>query len=114
MAIDKSHLAFINRRYEQKHKRELNRWEQGGFEKVLSVFASWYRDLMVLKETASEELLINIDQVERLKGSVSQFDPERIQKAINIIEKTKEMLSYNVNVQLAFETMLFELQEVSG
>lgn len=111
LAFDNSHAAYLKRRFGDKHKRERNRWKRRGFEEILDIFASWYRDLMILVETFDENLLVNVDQVERLKEfrNVSTF---KLSKALEIVHKSKEILRFNVNALLAFEVMLFKLREV--
>jgi hypothetical protein len=111
LAFDNSHAAYLKRRFGDKHKRERNRWKRRGFEEILDIFASWYRDLMILVETFDENLLVNVDQVERLKESrnVSTF---KLSKALEIVHKSKEILRFNVNALLVFEVMLFKLREV--
>jgi DNA polymerase-3 subunit delta' len=113
IAVCSAHASRIKNVLSKKHKRRLNREESQGYNEVLSIFSSWYRDLMVLKETSNKKLLTNIDCVDLLEKQSEQISSSQAWGAIEIIKETKWRLKLNVNPQLAFEAMLFELKSLT-
>ncbi len=102
----------VRRRIEQRQKRELSREEHQGFEDILNILVSWYRDIILLKEADRQDLLTNQDCILALRECVDLLTSEDVYKCLQIIEKTKQYLRFNVNMQLAFETMLFKIHDV--
>lgn len=78
----------------------------------LDIILLWFRDLLVLKETNSEQLLVNIDKKSTLQSHLNFIADEKISDIIDIIEKTKKDIKANANLQLAIEMMLLKIQEV--
>lgn len=78
----------------------------------LDIIQLWFRDLLILKETNSEHLLINIDKKNTLQRHLNHIAYEKVSNIIDIIEKTKKDIKANVNFQLAIEMMLLKIQEV--
>lgn len=103
--------SHIIKRLEQRQKRELSREEHQGFEEVLNILISWYRDIILLKETAREDLLTNQDQIMAVKEHADLQTSADVHRCMQIIEETKRYSRFNVNIQLAFETMLFKINE---
>ncbi len=112
-AMNSAHANRLKNLLGRKHKRRLNREERRSYREMLAIISSWYRDLMVLKETANPELLVNTDRFDLLKRYSEQFSTARIQEAIQIVQRTEERFGLNVNPQLALETMLFELKSLN-
>jgi DNA polymerase-3 subunit delta' len=76
---------------------------------ALDILKTWYRDLLVFKETGRAEALINQDQkggIERLAGSLGG---EAIFQGVGAIQATAAAIERNVNKQLTLETMVFTL-----
>lgn len=113
LAIDSTHATRLKNWLSRKHKRKLNREEKESYQEMLTFFYSWYRDLMVLKETSNPRLLINLDCQDLLEGYTGRISSLEAQMAIGTIQKTEECLRYNINPQLALETMLLELKNLS-
>ncbi|MCL6472309.1 MAG: DNA polymerase III subunit delta' [Firmicutes bacterium] len=102
----------IKKRIEQRQKRELSYEEHQGFEEILGIMVSWFRDIILLKETGREDLLLNKDYILAVKETVELLTSQDIYRCLQIIEETKQYLRFNVNMQLAFETMLFKIHDV--
>lgn len=100
------------KRIEQRQKRELGKEEHQGFEDVLTILTSWFRDIILLKETGREDLLTNQDQILAVKEHVDLFSSEDMNRCLQIIEETRQHSRFNVNMQLAFEDMLFGIHDV--
>jgi len=76
---------------------------------ALDILKTWYRDLLVFKETGRAEAIINRDHagdIERLAGSL---DGETILRGVAAIQDAAEAIERNVNKQLTLETMVFTL-----
>ena len=79
---------------------------------LLDFMLAWFRDILILKETASEDLLINLDKKAILGTWGLRIGYQQISYIIKIIERTKQDLKANVNFQLVIENMLLSMQEV--
>ncbi len=76
---------------------------------ALDILKTWYRDLLVFKETGRAEELINRDHaggIERLAGFL---DGEAILRGVGAIQAAAAAIERNVNKQLTLETMVFTL-----
>lgn len=104
--------AHVRKRLEQRQKRELSREEHQGFEEVLNILISWFRDIILLKETDREDLLTNQDLILAVKEFADLFASEDVFRCLQAIEETKQSLRFNVNMQLALETMLLKIHEI--
>lgn len=87
-----------------KHKNE---WQE-----VLTCFLSCIRDVLIYKETANRELIINIDKINEIKDIAEMFSFNKLNGIINIIKDTRNKLDRNVNSALVFDSMLVKIQEV--
>jgi DNA polymerase-3 subunit delta' len=76
---------------------------------ALDILKTWYRDLLVFKETVRAEGLINQDykgDIERLAGFL---DGDAILRGVGAIQDAMTAIERNVNKQLTLETMVFTL-----
>lgn len=79
---------------------------------ILDVLLLWFRDMLLLGQTGSDEFLINLDKKDLLKNHLDRMGYEGICDMIGRIEKTKNDIKANVNFQLSIEMMLLNMQEV--
>ena len=75
----------------------------------LDVLAEWYRDLLLLHQDVSPDLLVHTYHVEALRQLVPRYSRLRLQAAIKTIFETKNALSRNINATLALEVMTLKL-----
>ena len=75
----------------------------------LDALVEWYRDLLLLHQDVSTDLLAHIYHVEALKQLVPRYSRHRLQSAIKTIFETKNALSRNINATLALEVMALKL-----
>ena len=76
---------------------------------ALDVLRTWYRDLLVFRETGGAGALINrdhADAIERLAGTV---DREALLNGARAIREAAAAIERNVNKPLTLETMVFTL-----
>lgn len=86
--------------------------QKSGIEEIFDIMISWYRDLLVFKETGSMDLIINRDKREEIGEFSRRIDIGKIRDIISIIEKAKNNLKSNVQFHLNIEVMLLNIQEV--
>ena len=75
----------------------------------LDGLVTWYRDLLLLHQSAPSELLTHIYHIDTLKGLVPRYSRLHLQSAIKTIFETKKALSRNINATLALEVMTLKL-----
>ena len=93
-----------------KYEKKLSN-QKDNFEEILTAFLSYIRDTIIYKEIGEENLIINIDKILSIKELANIFSFNKLNGIINIINATRENLDRNVNPALAFEVMLFKMQE---
>lgn len=95
----KSPREFL--KYEEFFLKYKNDWQE-----VLTWMLSYIRDSLVYKETGIEELIINIDKVDKIKDIASLFSFTRLNDIIDIVNETRQRLERNVNPSLTYSSML--------
>jgi len=78
----------------------------------LDLLISWYRDLLIYKETQQLDFIMNYDKIEEIVQQANYIETNKLQEIIYIIEDAKMKLRSNVNFQLNMEVMLLNIQEV--
>lgn len=78
---------------------------------ILDIMLSIYRDMLVLRKTGNEYMLINSDKKDIIINNIQKFSVEKLLSNINTIEIARKNIRQNANFQLSIEVMLMELQE---
>jgi DNA polymerase-3 subunit delta' len=78
---------------------------------ILNIMVSFYRDILILKKTGNESMLINLDKKDIILNNMHTFSMSKLMKNIEIIESTGINIKRNVNYQLSIEVMLMKLWE---
>lgn len=86
--------------------------EKEHIEESLDILTSWFRDLLIFRETQGFQFLINYDKMKEIEVQAGRFDLKQLREIILIIDKAKGNLKSNVNYQLNLEVMLLNIQEV--
>jgi len=76
---------------------------------VLNILKTFFRDILVFKETRQDAMLINQDQSSVVAAFAKRLQSEQILQNIADIERAGEILERNVNKTLTLETMAFNL-----
>ena len=76
---------------------------------ALDILKSWYRDLLVFKETGRAEALINRDHAGDIGRLAGLTGVEEILRGIRTIQRAEAAIERNVNKPLTLETMVFTL-----
>jgi DNA polymerase-3 subunit delta' len=94
-------------------KKEIGDSGNGGIFGLLSVWKTWYRDLLVLKTDGPEELLINVDFSHKLKNIEKTFKIENLINSILVIEKAQRDLLHTRNMDLMMENTILALKRLA-
>lgn len=76
---------------------------------VLALYRSWYRDLLVYRETGEASRVTNLDLIETVSALAGTFDPVGCAESIVAIERAGEALESHRNTQLVLESLFLEL-----
>ncbi|MDD3705451.1 MAG: DNA polymerase III subunit delta' [Clostridiaceae bacterium] len=85
-------------------------------ERFLEFSMSWFRDVMVLKESpgSHDNLIINAGSLEVLSRHNSVLTEDKLNSIIDIIKKTFRYVKYNVGIKNSIAGMLFSIAEVNS
>ncbi|HEX3030844.1 MAG TPA: DNA polymerase III subunit delta' C-terminal domain-containing protein, partial [Bacillota bacterium] len=73
------------------------------------MLATWFRDLLIWKNTQEPELMINGDVPEQIRLQSQGFSAQRLEENLAAIERTKSYLRSNVNNRLALNNLFMDL-----
>ncbi|MBC8060199.1 MAG: DNA polymerase III subunit delta' [Clostridiaceae bacterium] len=79
---------------------------------VLICLLYYIRDLIIYKETRDETLVINRDKILNIKELADVFSFNKLSGMIEVVNDTAQNLAKNVNIALAVDSMLLNIQEV--
>lgn len=82
------------------------------FEVILDMMLTFYRDMLVSRETGNEKILINSDKRDIIFNNARKYSPQQLVAGIEQVEAARRAVKQNANYQLAVEHMLIKLQEV--
>jgi len=77
----------------------------------LNIILLWYRDLLLWQLTGNQELLLNQDHLSLITEEALFYPFNRLLNIISKIEQTQRYLNTNVNVRLAVEVLLLNIQQ---
>lgn len=80
-----------------------------GWDFVFNLILSWYRDLMVVKLGHGKKIF-NQDFLPALRNAATRYNQEQLSGIIDRIQKTYNLISRNVNKQLALEVMFLKIR----
>ena len=75
----------------------------------LDQLVTWYRDLLLVRQSTSFDLLTHRNYLESLQQIAGRYSRIHLQSAIKAIFETKRLIERNVNVTLALEVLVFKL-----
>ncbi len=75
----------------------------------LDVLKTWYRDILVYRETGEEERLIHRDRMEAVRTFARGVSRRAVLENIRAVNRAANAIERNANKQLTLETMLFKL-----
>ena len=98
----------IEREWEQRTRRVRRRVETGALDLALQLVSLWYRDLASI-EWGAAELVAHRDRLEQLRRDAGR-DPQRLLRAIELVEETRRRFQLNVTEELACEALAYRLE----
>ncbi len=78
-------------------------------ESILDLILSWYRDILIYKNTGSREGIINGDYQGRVETWADKLEIEPLFGKIAVVEEAREIISRQVNLKLVFQVMFLRL-----
>ena len=81
---------------------------------LLSVWKTWYRDLLLTKAACPEEALINVDFSRELKNASEHFTIEDLLKSFFVLDQGERDLMHSRNLDLLVETTVLKLKRLYG
>ena len=79
---------------------------------TLDIMITYFRDIMIIKENANREMIINIDQLIYLQNLNIKISYSQVSTIIDIIEGTKKKLNSNCNFNISLQVMALNIHEV--
>ncbi|KUG22208.1 dna polymerase iii subunits gamma and tau [hydrocarbon metagenome] len=75
----------------------------------LNILNTFFRDVLIYKETGKDDMLINQDNASFISSNASRLSGEQIIQNIALVERAGNTIEQNVNKSLTLETMAFKL-----
>jgi len=79
-------------------------------EDILNLLASWYRDLLLIKENACSDLVTNSDMMEQLRNSAARMTRNQILMGLNAVEEARRALALNLPLGFSLQVLFLSAQ----
>ena len=79
---------------------------------VLDMMINYFRDIMICKDRADKDMLINGDRITFIQNMSSKITYSQVSKIIDIIEETKRKMRSNCNFSVSIQVMALNIYEV--
>jgi len=80
-----------------------------GMRFIISVLASWFRDILVLKSGAGPGAVINSDRIGELRALKDKFSFEELEFLLEEVQNTRFCIERNIGPKLAFNDLKMKL-----
>lgn len=77
----------------------------------LDIFSIWYRDMLVFKATYDANGLVFREEFKYIKNAADKTTYEGIENILEALEKCKQRVRANVNLELSMELLMMTLKE---
>jgi DNA polymerase-3 subunit delta' len=77
--------------------------------RVLEILSTWFRDAACLAVGAGEDLLVNVDRLEALRGLVARSDSQRLDRALRSLLEAGYHLRRNVQPRFLLQKLCLDL-----
>ena len=81
---------------------------------ALDLLISWYRDLWMMKEGSSQDLLFHKDRLTDLRKESSHWSRESLEAALSELLETQDHLDHHVNVKLLLFLLSRRMKVLQG
>lgn len=79
---------------------------------VLDMMINYFRDIMICKDRADKDMLINGDRITFIQNMSTKITYSQVSKIIDIIEETKRKMRSNCNFTVSIQVMALNIYEV--
>jgi DNA polymerase-3 subunit delta' len=90
----------------EKQKEHLDDW--------LELLTVWLRDALLMAQTGSEQLLINMDRLAVVRSLARAFGPGNLLTMLTAVTEARGQLQRNANVRLVVDVLLLRLREAAA
>jgi hypothetical protein len=101
---------WLEKRSEEKIKRQQRRMQTQGLQTLTRVFAGWFRDLALIS-VGADEAVLNQDRMSELQTVVRPDALAAYTRAVGAVQKAEERLRYNVDARCAIGDMFRTIKE---
>jgi DNA polymerase-3 subunit delta' len=101
---------WLEKRSEDKIKRQQRRLRTRGLQTLTRVFAGWYRDL-ALVSVGAEDGVLNQDRLSELRAMARPGALASYTRAVKAVQRAEERLRYNVDARGAIGDMFRSIKE---
>ncbi|MCX7909706.1 MAG: hypothetical protein N2560_09370 [Ignavibacteria bacterium] len=86
--------------------------DKKGAQSCLQLLANWIRDAILLTQNGTNNLIVNLDDLDTLKRFSEKFGNKPLGSAIEIIENCNLMINSNVQIPNVFINLFLELRKL--
>ncbi|MBI4437104.1 MAG: DNA polymerase III subunit delta' [Candidatus Omnitrophica bacterium] len=104
---------FLGRAFRVDEEREFF-GEKEELRLALDLLISWYRDLWVIQEGSSQELLFHRDRLADLKMESSRWPQDSLEAALSELLEAQDHLDHHVNVKLLLFLLSRRMKTLQG
>lgn len=79
---------------------------------VLDMMINYFRDIMICKDRADKDMLINGDRITFIQNMSSKITYSQVSKIIDIIEEAKRKMRSNCNFSVSIQVMALNIYDV--
>jgi DNA polymerase III subunit delta' len=101
---------WLEKRSEDKIKRQQRRLRTQGLQTLTRVFAGWYRDL-ALVSVGAEDAVLNQDRLGELRAAAVPGRLDAYTRAVGAVQRAEGRLRYNVDARCAIGDMFRSIKE---
>lgn len=98
------------RQIEARNKRALSAKSTESLRQLVSIAASWLRDVLALC-VETPELVINVDVRTALEDAAGSTDEARVAMALGAVDRCYRAISYNVSPETCIDGLLLEMRD---
>jgi len=110
--------ASISKQHEELGEEEVAARTKGlllqEISRILAIYLSWFRDLLVAKVAESDDLFTNIDRAADIRRAARSMSNEEIIRRIEEIDEIALKISGNINQKIALDLLLLDLHSIPG
>jgi len=77
----------------------------------LDIISVWYRDVLLFKATRDVNHLVFREEIQNIRKVAERTSYEGIESVLQALEKAKNRLNANVNLELTIELLLLEIKD---